>query len=544
MSKGGYYRRDLKARSILRYGAVIAAVSLVMHGLLVQSGALSSPEAITSSSPNIIVISSMFWLLFGAITFLSKQLKSRWLGVAELAIYYAMAIFQTIFVSGVNSPFVVYWAMLLIATFAFLGSDWLKIGIILFITTLCADTLLGYQYSTQHMIISIMTAVSIITTSLILIAFYSDQQSVKNDLIESREKENIEHDRVLTLVNNLTDAVFSTDQNGIVTIYNAAALNLLDTNDRIGGQHISKLLELETADHNDFDIFKELKSSTAIHKRDDIIMMMGEDDHIRLEVTLAPVQGGESMTPDGFVVIMRDITKMKSLEEERDEFISVVSHELRTPITIAEGSLSNAQLMVDRGVTNRVSESLAESHKQVMFLAKMVNDLSTLSRAERGVADSAEIIDLVELASRLHHDYAPQAEERGLKFNIDVDSDVGSVQVSRLYLKELLQNFITNSLKYTQKGSVTLHIKKKNDLVEFAVSDTGIGISKSDQKKVFDRFYRVEDYRTRETSGTGLGLYVSAKLARKLKTKIKVESRLNHGSSFSFCLKPVGPSDS
>jgi signal transduction histidine kinase len=83
---------------------------------------------------------------------------------------------------------------------------------------------------------------------------------------------------------------------------------------------------------------------------------------------------------------------------------------------------------------------------------------------------------------------------------------------------------------------VTLHINADKESVTFAVSDTGIGIRKADINKIFKRFYRAEDYRTRETNGTGLGLYVSTKLAKKLGCKIDVESRINHGSKFSFKL--------
>ena len=229
------------------------------------------------------------------------------------------------------------------------------------------------------------------------------------------------------------------------------------------------------------------------------------------------------------------------MEEERDEFISVISHELRTPITIAEASLSNVQLMMHRGMTDKLDDSLAEAHKQIMFLARIVNDLSTLSRAERGIADESELINVTELAEKLRHEYEPQATEKKLAFNLDVRAGVGNVNVSRLYLEELLQNFITNAIKYTQKGSVTLIMKRSGGKVYFGVKDTGIGIGRSDQKKIFDRFFRAEDYRTRETSGTGLGLYVAAKLARKLGCTIKLESRLNHGSTFSFSLPPAKP---
>ena len=166
----------------------------------------------------------------------------------------------------------------------------------------------------------------------------------------------------------------------------------------------------------------------------------------------------------------------------------------------------------------------------------MINDLSTLSRAQRGVGQENEDIDLKQLAEKLYHEYTPQAETKGLRLILDTSHNLKSISTSRLYLEELLQNLITNAIKYTEEGDITLSIKQKDDLVTFSVKDTGIGISRSDQKKIFQKFYRSEDYRTRETSGTGLGLYVSAKLSEKMNTKIELVSRLNHGSTFYFSL--------
>ena len=373
----------------------------------------------------------------------------------------------------------------------------------------------------------------------ITIALRQLLQKIDGKLTKNFPRKNLrEHQRLITLINNITDAILSTDEHGIINTYNSAALNLIDTNSGINGEHISQVLELKTVDKKPIDIFKELTKSSTIRQRDDIIMMIDDDDYVRLEVTLAPVQGGDKITPDGYVLILRDVTKTKSLEEERDEFISIVSHELRTPIAIAEGSLSNAKLLVERNITSKIPEAIDESHKQILFLARMVNDLSTLSRAERGIADETEIIDVAELAAQINSEYSPQAAEKNLAFNLDIGGRLGSVQASRLYLEEILQNFITNAIRYTQEGSVTLSIKKnRSGEIIFKIIDTGIGISKADLNKIFDKFYRAEDYRTRETKGTGLGLYVSAKLAKKLGCKIEVESRLNHGSTFGFRLK-------
>jgi two-component system sensor histidine kinase VicK len=354
--------------------------------------------------------------------------------------------------------------------------------------------------------------------------------------------ESAEREQILTIVNNLADAVFSVDAKGVIRLFNAAGLNLLDTNASVENKPLDDVFKLEDADGKPVKLFEQIRQVRVVTVNDTLRMRSG-DDIMRLEFTYAPIRSSYSSTDpsgssQGYVVIARDITRLKSLEEERDEFISVVSHELRTPVTVAEGTISNAQLMVERSIDDKASlqKSLEEAHNQVIYLAKMVNDLSTLSRAERGVAAELERIDLKRFIHDLYNEYLPEAERAKLHFNLELGSSLGHVEASRLYLHELLQNFITNAIKYTKEGSIVLSVHKKGSHVEFAVKDTGIGISKSDQAKVFNKFYRSEDYRTRETSGTGLGLYVTRKLAKKMGTTIALKSRLNHGSTFSFNL--------
>jgi signal transduction histidine kinase len=108
-----------------------------------------------------------------------------------------------------------------------------------------------------------------------------------------------------------------------------------------------------------------------------------------------------------------------------------------------------------------------------------------------------------------------------------------------LYVREILQNFITNAIKYSEKGSITVGARPQKDGVVFTVSDTGIGISKADQERVFDKFFRSEDFRTRSNSGTGLGLYVTMKLTRLIHADISLESELNHGSTFSIFIPNI-----
>jgi signal transduction histidine kinase len=165
----------------------------------------------------------------------------------------------------------------------------------------------------------------------------------------------------------------------------------------------------------------------------------------------------------------------------------------------------------------------------------MINDLSTLSRAERGKLDlSLETISPREIMKSLEEDYTKDAQTKNLELHINVDESTPQEIVSnRLYVREILQNFVTNSIKYTKEGSITITLTGRGDGIEFAVIDTGIGISKSDQKRVFDKFFRSEDFRTRESSGTGLGLYVTNKLVRLIKASVTIKSKLNEGSTFT-----------
>jgi signal transduction histidine kinase len=392
-------------------------------------------------------------------------------------------------------------------------------------------------------IIFIILATLWVILAAINYAHSTSQKGDNAELLRSRAHETLERDRLLSIVNYLADDILSTYANGIIRIYNAASLNLLDTNISLEGRHIDDVLTLSDAEDAHIALFEEMRNAHSVVVRDDATMTIAEET-VRLEVTYSPIRSSYSLAEhadaqDGFILILRDVTKAKSLEEERDEFISVVSHELRTPITIAEGTISNVKLMMERPniAQSKLQDAVTTAHDQIIFLAKMVNDLSTLSRAERGVADSEEEIDVKAMINDLFSEYSPQAAKKGLHFNLDAGSHLGIVTASRLYLHELLQNFITNSIKYTKEGSVTLRAHRDGDTVVFEVKDTGIGISKADQANVFKKFYRSEDYRTRETGGTGLGLYVAVKLAKKLRTSINLTSRLNHGSSFSFELK-------
>lgn len=387
--------------------------------------------------------------------------------------------------------------------------------------------------------IIIVLGVLFLIVVLTLVVMVAEQQRVgeeKRVLLRLQQHTSLDHGQLQTILNSISVGIVGVTTTGVIQTYNASFLSLLDTNETLSGRTLSDILPLYDSTTgeliNPMDVIKQ---GTLI-RHDNTVLRYSADDEIRLGILVNTIRESSS-EPVGYIFIVEDITKEKTLEDERDEFISVVSHELRTPVTVAEGSISNAQLLLERGADmTMLRKTFKDAHDQIVFLSGMINDLSTLSRAERGVGDDVEVIAVDDLASELFSKYAPVALEKNLHLNLDISGRIGRIQTSRLYLEEMLQNFITNAIKYTEKGRITLQIRREKDGVLFAIKDTGIGISTADQKKIFDKFYRSEDYRTRETSGTGLGLYVVRKLAKKLGVTIDVQSRLNHGSTFSFVL--------
>lgn len=347
----------------------------------------------------------------------------------------------------------------------------------------------------------------------------------------------IEHERMLSLINSMGDGVIAIDETQKIVLYNGAALNILDLNSDMTGKFLSQVMNVVDKNNQPIGVQSIVTNAkTPVFFRD-YLLKYPDDSTINLYMSIAPVRLGYGKTgARGYVVLLRDITHEKSLEEERDEFISVVSHELRTPIAIAEGNISNAQLIAEKGEhPEQVAEALRQAHDQIIFLSDMINDLSTLSRAQRGkLVVEVESINVHDLISDLYKNYSPDAEKKGLELKTELDPHLELLQSGRLYVREVLQNFITNAIKYTEKGSVAIGAKAKDGGVEFFVQDTGIGISKSDQEKVFDKFFRSEDFRTRKNNGTGLGLYVTMKLARLLHAEIDLQSELNTGSVFTI----------
>ena len=384
----------------------------------------------------------------------------------------------------------------------------------------------------------------LVLLSLFLGNITTTAKTKMDELSTTTVQAKVEHTRINSLINSMGDGVIVTDAVGKIVNYNGAALDLVDTNESISGKALSKYLKLTDKEGNKIDLVADAIKHQRTIIRDDLILPLSKDDKANLYVNSSPIRVGYGPGSEkGYTMILRDITSQKSLEEERDEFISVVSHELRTPIAITEGKISNAMLSNEKSNNDeKISKSLSEAHDQTLFLAAMINDLSTLARAERDALDmEISLVEPASLMEEIQANYKIEAKHKGLKLTVKIAKGLPQINNSKLYVQEILQNFVTNSLKYTQKGSVTISAKKgaEDGTVAFSVADTGIGVSTSDQKRLFEKFFRSEDYRTRENAGTGLGLHITQKLAAKVGGKIEVSSKLNEGSTFTLTVGSI-----
>src|SRR3989338_2876925 len=196
----------------------------------------------------------------------------------------------------------------------------------------------------------------------------------------------LERERLISLINSMADGVIAIDETGKIVAYNGAALNILDLNSSMSGKDLSLLLHLVDKDKHPVDLMSLINSAKTATTSRDYLLKYNDNSTINVYLSIAPVHlsFGKSGAR-GHVILLRDITREKSLEEERDEFISVVSHELRTPVAIAEGNVSNAKLLIEKGAEKeKIDGALKQAYDQIEFLAGMINDLATLSRAERG----------------------------------------------------------------------------------------------------------------------------------------------------------------
>ncbi|OIO07379.1 hypothetical protein CO115_02145 [Candidatus Falkowbacteria bacterium CG_4_9_14_3_um_filter_36_9] len=229
--------------------------------------------------------------------------------------------------------------------------------------------------------------------------------------------------------------------------------------------------------------------------------------------------------------------KIKEVDKMKDEFISVASHELRTPVTGIRGYISMI-LEGSMGKTNkRITDSLKLVEDATKRLAVLIDDLLNVSRIEQGrmkiISKPVNIKNIIEDTIK---ELKIQADEKNLSLKfITHDNNFPLINIDNDRLKQVLINLIGNAIKYTPQGSVKIITEEKdNKILELRIKDTGIGMSTDDRERLFEKFYRVQNERTKNITGTGLGLWITKRLVELMGGKIKVDSIENIGTQVTL----------
>lgn len=456
-------------------------------------------------------------------------------GIGALAIYNVALGLLFLWFLPLYSPFMLILPVVMFITIYYRGNAGYVASLLVQAIVIIAVSLKGSHPPGYHSYYPWLTIFLAAAYGGVIQRISTIDNNVRSEFKKAATRIEVEREQLRSLINSMADAVMATDLEGKIQIYNGASLILLNTNASLENKPFDNFLTLYDTDGKHVDVLADARSQGRAIKREDLHFISNENEPTDIYINIAPIRSNFGAQDQGFIILLRDITKEKSLEEERDEFISVTSHELRTPVAIAEANISTALLPnVSKGMEPNVRQLLDQAHSNIIFLGDLINDMTTLARAERGDLEvTAEPLVPGDLLKQLAHDYEKEAQAKGLSISVNVAPDAPRIQTSKLYVHEILQNFLTNAIKYTPKGAVELSAKPGDkERVVFAVKDSGIGIGKSDRAKVFSKFYRSEDYRTRQTRGTGLGLYITLKLAERLQGKIWFDSELNKGSTF------------
>ena len=234
---------------------------------------------------------------------------------------------------------------------------------------------------------------------------------------------------------------------------------------------------------------------------------------------------------DGTLAVVADLTHVRKLERIRSEFVSNVTHELKTPLTSIRGYI---ELLKDGERDRATATQFYEIIEiEAERLQRLIDDILQLSEIEAGPADTpAERVCLADTVRRVVAGLAPAAERAGIRIRTELDPQV-CVTASTLRMEQLLVNLVDNAIKYNKDGGeVFVFVRKERNLAVLEVADTGIGIAREHQDRIFERFYRVDKSRSREMGGTGLGLSIVKHIVSLYGGDIRLISEPDEGTRF------------
>src|SRR5947208_2487288 len=255
-----------------------------------------------------------------------------------------------------------------------------------------------------------------------------------------------------------------------------------------------------------------------------------------IEVSAVPIKKAADET-SGAVVLCHDITELKRLDQVRNDFVANVSHELRTPLSILRGYI---EMLLDNPKTSReeLARILAIMDRHSKRLRRLVDDLLSLARLESSSASlELNAVRIKALFDNVIRDWKEKLTAKNLKVVVDLAPDASTLRADETRLQEVLYNLLENAVKYSREnGQIRLQAARRGSELVLSVTDNGLGISKDDLPRIFERFYRADKARSRELGGTGLGLAIVKHIAQLHGGRVEAESELGKGTTIRVIL--------
>ncbi len=345
------------------------------------------------------------------------------------------------------------------------------------------------------------------------------------DEIEARTRE------LASIMENVSDGLLLVDASGRVALVNRAATRLLEQSAaQLEGKPLWQSLRHPEVD----DLLKQLEK---LSEPGSVRIEMGTGAQTRtLEIVATPMfeaSEGEKRA----VLLVRDRTEDKRLDQMRRDFLADVSHELKTPLTSIKAYV---ETLIDGAVDDPVARApfLEKIHSNSNRLTALVSDILDISRLESSPHDDERHrMDLNKLVERVVGQFRERAQKRSVTLEFTRCAQSAEAFVNDHDMSEAVENLIDNAIKYSaERGTVGIRVTRDDGQLTVSISDNGIGIPKESLPRVFERFYRVDQARSRALGGTGLGLSIVKHVALRHGGKAEAQSELGKGSTFTITL--------
>lgn len=345
-----------------------------------------------------------------------------------------------------------------------------------------------------------------------------------------------EKSRMRVLINHLASGVMITDNQKRAALANPAFLKMMDYH---GGSVIGRPVTEFIKDEK-----LNLMIDQALSMPDDELVELSEEMNLGVEGEKEGIFIGARCVPFrdrlgrtlGAVTMLHDITTLKKMDQLKSDFVSMVAHEIRSPMNSVLAQLKVILDGLAGDLTEKQQEILGRASDKIKSLSDLSTELLDLARIESGlITQEKENLNMVELLTEQVSFHQAKAQEKEIRLELEPVPELPPLLGNRQNMEEILSNLITNSINYTPNGGrVSVSATVKNDYLSISVSDTGFGIPKDDLDRIFDRFYRVKNEKTRFITGTGLGLPIVKSIVDAHNGMIDVKSEPDKGTTFDI----------